>query len=588
MYSTRTILVAVFVALPAGMGLAQDSGGDVISLANASQLRSVTEIDRNVRRVRRGPGTGELTLRLSNGSIQIVDDKHLTPIRTIGKRQSREYRVSPDQTLVAILDRGFIRITNAKTGKVVQVKAGMDVHEFAFSPDSQLLAIGDTGSRPGDNEGDGFTDVRIVNAGSGQLVHRMPRDESGWSALHPVFSPNGKVLAIGSRNYVTRLYDVATGKLMHILNKRMTHEIAFSPDSKVLAASYVDGTLGLWSVKTGRMLQSTKSGDIELYSVDWSPAGDLLVSSGHKGSVRVWDPRTLRMVKELRKLAWGISTEFTQDGKHIVSSGKTESNKHLLNVWALRPFDSEVSDSTPQPKLDIDVAHEWARQMLEKSRSSFPPNMRGNTSLPLARPITSLHLYNVSLTDEELRNLAAFPKLKSLDVSGKGITDAGVKYLSALKELETLGLHGAVITDTGMKRLARLRNLKRLDLSGAKFTDATLLELADLPKLRELALERTRITDEALRHVKKMKELRELSLRRTKISNDGLRHLAMMPNLREITLQSTPVTGEGLRHLAACKSLRTINCWGADVTSEDIRRLKEVLPQCEIDKTLIE
>jgi len=53
-------------------------------------------------------------------------------------------------------------------------------------------------------------------------------------------------------------------------------------------------------------------------------------------------------------------------------------------------------------------------------------------------------------------------------------------------------------------------------------------------------------------------------------------------------LQSTKVTGEGLRHLAGCKTLRTINCWGTDVTSEDILRLKEILPKCEIDKTLIE
>ena len=617
MHSIRT-MVAVFVALSALMmrlatlvvvpallttltsvAPAQDSGGDAITLANASQLRSVAEIDRRVGGVRRGPGDGELTLRLSNGSIQIVDDKHLRPIRSLDKRQSREYRVSPDQTLFAILERKFIRITNAKTGKVVQVKAGMDAHEFAFSPDSQLLAIGDSGSRPGDNEGAGFTDVRIVDARSGQLVHRMPRDESGWSALHPVFSPNGKILAIGSRNYSTRLYDVATGKLLHVLDKRMTHEIAFSPNGKVLAASYVDGTLALWSVEKGRMLRSTESGNAELYSVDWNPAGDLLVTSGcgplrrradgkirlTKGSIRIWDPRNLTMVKELQGLAWGLRVRFTQDGKRIVGAGKTDSDKYQLNVWAIRPLEPVAKIAVEK---DVEAAYVWAKKKLAASRSTQLPSLRGNPSLPLVRPLTSLVLFNVSVTNEELKHLAAFPKLKQMAISGKGITDDGLKNLSTLQELERLSLSGTSLSDAGMKHLAKLQNLKWLKLAGAKLTGAGIRELSGLPNLEDLSLIRSAIDDHALKEVGKLKELRKLNLRKTKVSDEGLKHLALMPELRELILQSTPITAEGLRHLAPCKSLREIWCWGTGVTSEEIRQLKEVMPNCEVDKTLIE
>jgi hypothetical protein len=53
------------------------------------------------------------------------------------------------------------------------------------------------------------------------------------------------------------------------------------------------------------------------------------------------------MVKELQGLAWGIRVRFTQDGKRIVSAGKTDSNKYQLNVWALRPL--EPADNTAKP-----------------------------------------------------------------------------------------------------------------------------------------------------------------------------------------------------------------------------------------------
>jgi len=243
---------------------------------------------------------------------------------------------------------------------------------------------------------------------------------------------------------------------------------------------------------------------------------------------------------------------------------------------------AEVSDE------DVAAAYAWAKKKLAVTRSTQLPNLRGNPSLPLTRPIVSLVLYNVSVTDEELRHLAAFPKLKSLALSGKGITNDGLKQLVMLKELETLSLGGTSISDAGMKQLAKLRNLKRLELAGAKLTGAGIRELAGLPKLQDLSLIRSAIDDNALKDVGELKELRELNLRKTKVSNEGLKHLAMMPELRELILQSTPITAEGLRHLAPCKSLRLVYCWGTDVTNEEIRQLKEIMPNCEVDKTLIE
>ncbi len=263
-------------------------------------------------------------------------------------------------------------------------------------------------------------------------------------------------------------------------------------------------------------------------------------------------------------------------------------NKHSLDKLKDALKQQQAAKSSEVSDEDVAAAYAWAKKKLAVTRSTQLPSLRGNPSLPLARPLTSLILFNVSVTDEELKHLAAFPKLKQLALSGKGITDEGLKHLLTLKELERLSLGGTSLSDAGMKHLAKLQNLKWLELAGAQITGAGIRELAGLPNLQDLSLIRSAIDDKALKDVGELKKLRELNLRKTKVSDEGLEHLAMMPELRELILQSTPITAEGLRHLAPCKSLRLVYCWGTDVTNEEIRQLKEIMPNCEVDKVLIE
>lgn len=324
-----------------------------ISPANAAQLRQVAASDHAVRHIRRGPARGELTFLLPRGCIQIVDDVHLRPIRTLGKDQSRGYHESADKSLIATLHgekNRLVRITHVKNGTTVPVDGGESPHRLVFSPDNKLLAVAETVSTDG-GEGSGFTLVRLFDTETGQLVRELSHNDKGGAGLTPVFSPDGKLLAVGNRNFETRLYEVATGKLLHSLPKNMTQEIAFSPDGKVLATGYVDGTLGLWDVRKGTLLRSVESGCKEVYSVNWSPQGDLLVTSGRGGAIRVWDPSNLKMLKELKKLDVVISVRFTLDGARIVSAGRTREGYHL-DTWALRPLKAPPEEEAkPDPTV---------------------------------------------------------------------------------------------------------------------------------------------------------------------------------------------------------------------------------------------
>src|SRR5262249_11411252 len=152
-----------------------------------------------------------------------------------------------------------------------------------------------------------------------------------------VFSPDGKVLAVGNRNDGTQLFDVATGKLLHSLPKHMTHELAFSPDGKVLAAGYVDGTVALWEVASGALLRSQPTGATEVFTVDWSPAGDVLVTAGRyqiragepgratTREIELWNPQTLDKLKGLDAPDYVIRARFTPGGTHLLTSGGSNS-----------------------------------------------------------------------------------------------------------------------------------------------------------------------------------------------------------------------------------------------------------------------
>src|SRR5262245_29733936 len=78
-----------------------------------------------------------------------------------------------------------------------------------------------------------------------------------------VYSPDGKWLASAGGDAQVRLWEVATGRVRHVIPVAVgldARRIAFSPDSRTVAvigdASSDDRTLHLWDVETGKRLRS--------------------------------------------------------------------------------------------------------------------------------------------------------------------------------------------------------------------------------------------------------------------------------------------------------------------------------------------
>jgi WD40 repeat protein len=311
-----------------------------ITTENSTRLKIVEVVPGRVDKIRRGPGRGKLILSDWTKGAVVANETTLQTIRPIAEgHKELSLAVSPDGKRIAWNSGASqtVTIENVADGKSFPIKFEHSPAMTAFSPDGKLIAIGSMYWDP-NAEGVGHSELMLFDA-AGKHLKTFDRTPPG--AQTPVFSPDGKILAVGNRNDKTILHEATTGKILHTLSKRMTQEIAFSPDGKTLATGYVDGTVALWDVETGIMLHSAKSGCQEVYSVDWSPKGDVLATSGLKGRPVLWDPRGLKKLKELDAMNWIGQIRFTADGTRLLTACATGNNERnpfnewKMTVWAI-------------------------------------------------------------------------------------------------------------------------------------------------------------------------------------------------------------------------------------------------------------
>jgi len=135
---------------------------------------------------------------------------------------------------------------------------------------------------------------------------------------------------------------------------------------------------------------------------------------------------------------------------------------------------------------------------------------------------------------EQIEELAAAPKLKSLAVGDPLFMDAGGMQLGKLKHLRNLVLRSARIGDASMPAIGSLPALETLDLDGTGVTDAGMAHLAGLPALKLLALNGTRVGDDGLLKLAKIMTLETLYMRGTRVTDDGIRKFKAMRPTAEV------------------------------------------------------
>jgi WD40 repeat protein len=97
--------------------------------------------------------------------------------------------------------------------------------------------------------------------------------------------------------------------------------VAYSTDGRRLVSAGADGTVRVWRAAGGpAVVLRGHEGSVSDAAFD--PAGDRVVSSGQDGTVRVWSSRGGEaLVTLFRHRGPAQSVQFSPDGRNVVSSG---------------------------------------------------------------------------------------------------------------------------------------------------------------------------------------------------------------------------------------------------------------------------
>jgi WD40 repeat protein len=223
------------------------------------------------------------------------------------------------------------------------------VSSVRFSPDGKLLAVGS------------YRQVRLI-----EPVRRGDLTEKPGSAQTPeehviatlsghadyvrslAFSPDGRLLAAAGgpcqRGGEIKIWDVASHALVRTMqgHKDCIYSVAWSPDGKLLASGSYDKTIKLWNPATGTELKTLQDHIDAVFAVAFSPDGKRLASASQDRTVKIWDVATGQRLFTLSDASDGLTgLAYSPSGDEIAAAGYDKT----IYVWRLGQNDGHLVQS---------------------------------------------------------------------------------------------------------------------------------------------------------------------------------------------------------------------------------------------------
>jgi WD40 repeat protein len=232
-------------------------------------------------------GAGRLAVQaIANGVLQTIDLS--TGARGALFRHDHEVHraaLSPDGALLACIGpHHTAAVWHVPTGRRLATLAGSWTGALAFSADSTWLALGQL------DRGDGVL-VRAWRVGEWAAPQRELHG-GRESLLYLTFRPDGRQIASTSHEGNLRVWDLETTALVHELHHADgLRDVKFSPDGGRLAVGCRDYVAYVHNLASGSVLTLRGHTGI-VAALAWNQAGDRLATIGDDATVRIWDPET--------------------------------------------------------------------------------------------------------------------------------------------------------------------------------------------------------------------------------------------------------------------------------------------------------
>lgn len=139
----------------------------------------------------------------------------------------------------------------------------------------------------------------------------------------------------------TQIWDIKTQRIRNIFDghQQEIYSLDFSRDGRLIVSGSGDKTARIWDMQDGSSktltIHEPEAPDSGVTSVAISPDGRLVAAGSLDTIVRIWDVQTGQLVERLKGHKDSVySVAFTPDGKGLVSGSLDKT----LKYWDVRPM----------------------------------------------------------------------------------------------------------------------------------------------------------------------------------------------------------------------------------------------------------